>query len=81
MFREYTFEYNGFNFVSSIDVMHPAYQQIKAMPAGMFEQMNISMLKQLFSKDVAYTKEDILSELERINNGGSYAFINLAGDN
>ena len=81
MFREYYFEFNGFNFVSSVDVMSPMYQRIKNMPESLFIQMNLSLLSELFRKDIPLTKESIHAELDRLNKGGTYAFISLGENN
>ena len=81
MFREYEFNFNGFNFVSSVDVEHPIYQRIKAMPEGLFIKMNLEILSELFVQGNVYTREDIWAELDRFNKGGTYAFIQLAGNN
>ena len=76
MFREYEFEFNGFNFVSSVDVMSKMYQQIKKLPEGMFIQMNLQCLTELLA-DTPMDIESITKRLEVMNEGGSYAFISL----
>jgi len=78
-FREYEFQFNGFNFISSVDIESNMYQQIKKLPDGEFVEMNIQCLTEL----LAGVPMDILSigkRLERLNAGGTYAFIEL-GDN
>lgn len=75
MFREYFFNVNGLNFVSSVDVMSPMYQRIKDLPEQLFIEMNINILTQLIKPE--YTLADIKAELARVNEGGSYAFIEL----
>jgi hypothetical protein len=81
MFREYYFEFNGLQFVSSVDVASSMYQRIKNFPESLFIEMNLNALESLFRKDMTYSIEDIRSELDRINAGGSFAFIQLAGNN
>jgi hypothetical protein len=78
MFREYYFEFKGFNFVSSVDIESPFYQRIKALPESLFISMNLNMLSELIRGDMLYSKEAIHAELDRINAGGSFAFISLA---
>lgn len=78
MFREYYFEFNGYNFVSSVDVTSSFYQRIKNFPESVFIEMNLNMLSELIRKDMLFSKEDIHAELDRINAGGSFAFISLA---
>ena len=79
MFREYEFEFNGFNFVSSVDVMSPMYQQIKKLPEGKFIEMNLQCLTELLA-DTPMEINAIRNRLEKMNEGGSYAFISL-GEN
>lgn len=76
MFREYEFEFNGFNFVSSVDVMSKMYQTIKTMPESLFIQMNIDCLTNLLA-DTPMDIDSINKRLEVMNAGGSYAFISL----
>lgn len=78
MFREYYFEFKGYNFVSSVDVTSSFYQRIKTMPESLFISMNLNMLSELIRGDMLYSKEAIHAELDRINAGGSFAFISLA---
>lgn len=79
MFREYHFQYNGINYISSVDVTSPMYQRIKNMPENLFIQMNLGIIKELIN--VEYTLEDIHSELDRLNKGGTYAFLQLGENN
>lgn len=79
MFREYYFEFNGFNFVSSVDVMSPMYQQIKKLPEGIFIEMNLGALTELFA-GVPMNIESIKERLEIINAGGTQAFIELGNN-
>ena len=81
MFREYEFEFNGLPFVSSVDMESSFYQRIKNLPESLFIEMNLNMLSELIRKDMTYSIEDIRCELDRINAGGSFAFISLAGEN
>ena len=81
MFREYEFNFNGFNFVSSVDVEHPFYQRIKNLPESLFIKMNLEILAELFNVGKTYTLEDINSELDRFNKGGTYAFLQLGENN
>jgi hypothetical protein len=80
MFREYYFNFKGFNFVSSVDVMSEMYQTIKKLPESIFIEMNLNCLSELLANTPMNT-ESISKELEKINAGGSQAFISLAGNN
>lgn len=76
MFREYEFKFQGFNFVSSVDVESNMYQTIKKMPESMFVQINLDALTELLA-DTPLSIEAIQERLKTINAGGSYAFISL----
>lgn len=76
MFREYYFEFNGFNFVSSVDVMGNMYKSIKKLSEQEFIQMNLQCLTELLA-DTPMNREAILKRLEVMNAGGSEAFISL----
>lgn len=77
MFREYYFEFNGFNFVSSVDVMGNMYKSIKKLSEQEFIAMNIDALNELLA-NTPMNREAILERLEEMNAGGSEAFISLA---
>lgn len=77
MFREYYFEFNGFNFVSSVDVMSNMYKSIKKLSEQEFIQMNLEALSELLA-NTPMNREAILERLEEMNAGGSQAFISLA---
>lgn len=79
MYREYYFDFNGFTFVSSVDTESTMYQSIKRMPEEMFIQMNLACLTELLA-DTPMEVNAIRNRLEKMNEGGSYAFISL-GEN
>ena len=79
MFREYYFEFNGFTFVSSVDVESKMYQSIKKLPEGVFVQMNLQALTELLA-DTPMEINAIRNRLEKMNEGGTQAFISL-GEN
>lgn len=76
MVREYAFEFNGFNFVSVVDVESEMYQRIKKLPEGMFIQMNLGALSELLA-DTPMNLEAIKERLVVLNAGGTQAFIEL----
>lgn len=76
MYREYEFQFNGFNFISSVDVMSPMYQQIKKLPESVFIEMNLQALTELLA-DTPMTIEAIKNRLIEANSGGTQAFIEL----
>lgn len=79
MFREYYFDFNGFTFVSSVDVESQMYQSIKKLPEGTFIQMNLQALTELLA-NTPMEVNAIRNRLEKMNEGGSFAFISL-GEN
>lgn len=80
MFREYEFQFNGFNFVSRVDVEGDMYQRIKRIPESMFIEMNIQALSGLFN-GVPMTIDSIQERLEIVNENGTQAFIVLGENN
>lgn len=79
MYREYEFQFNGFNFVSRVDVQGSMYQTIKTLPEGLFVEMNLQALNSLFA-NTPMTIESIKERLIEINENATQAFI-LLGDN
>ena len=80
MYREYQFQFNGFNFVSSVDVESEMYKSIKTLPESIFIEMNLQALTALL-ENTPMTIEAIDKRLERLNAGGSQAFIWLGENN
>lgn len=76
MFREYEFQFGGFNFVSSVDVESRMYQSIKKLPEGEFIKMNLQALTELLA-DTPMNIQAIDKRLEEMNKGGTQAFIEL----
>lgn len=76
MFREYYFEFNGFNFVSNVDVMGNMYKSIKKLSEQEFIQMNLQALTELLA-NTPMNREAILERLKEVNAGGTEAFIEL----
>jgi hypothetical protein len=80
MFREYEFQYKGFNFVSSVAVDSPMYQRIKSVPESVFIQMNLQCLEELLGS-TPLNVNSINDRLKEMNAGGSQAFIALGVNN
>lgn len=78
-YRDYAFSAEGINFISRIDLDHPIASAIERMPVEEFLQINRLAISELLNLK-EYTKAEIEAELERVNEGGSYAFI-LLGEN
>lgn len=67
------FLWKGYRLESSIAQSSPLLPQIKALPQGLFEKMNIEALDALVKP-----KESITKLLDRVNEGATHAIISLA---
>jgi hypothetical protein len=77
---DYPFTTNGINFVSRVMDNSPISKTVANLPAGLFSEMNISAVNQIIGDVSLLTKAELLSELERINDGGTHAFILLGAN-
>lgn len=75
-FKDYPFTAKGINFISRVDTEHPIYQKIANLPEGEFNNINIQAVEDLLSLK-EYSFDEIKAELDRVNEGGTYAFILL----
>lgn len=78
-YTDFPFTAKGINFISRIHSDSPFLSQIQTLPAGVFETVNTQAVEDLLTLNT-YTLEEIQAELDRVNEGGSHAFI-LLGDN
>jgi len=79
-FALFPFEYKGFNFVSEVEIESNVYPQIINLPEGMFINMNKGMIDELITITENTTRDEVLTQLENINEGGSYAFLRLESE-
>jgi hypothetical protein len=79
-YTDFPFTANGINFISRIHDNSPFLSQIKSLPEGIFTQMNIQAVEDLLTIGKTYTLEEVQAELDRVNEGGTHAFI-LLGEN
>ena len=79
-YKDFPFTANGINFVSRVYLHSPFLSRIEQLPEGVFSQMNIQAVNDLLTIGKTYTIDEIQSELDRVNAGGSHAFI-LLGEN
>ena len=79
-FALFPFTHKGFDFVSHVEIESGAYSQIANLPEGLFVTMNKGMIDELLTITENSTREEIISQLDHINAGGSYAFLRLAGE-
>ena len=79
-YTDFPFTVSGINFISRVYSHSEMLSQIKALPKAIFEQMNQSAVTEIIGDPSLLTSDELLAELDRINEGGSHAFI-LLGDN
>ena len=76
IYTDFKFTAKGINFISRVNTEHPIYQRIASLPEGAFTSINIQAVEDLLSLK-EYSIDEIKAELDRVNEGGSYAFILL----
>ena len=79
-YKDYPFTANGVNFISRIDANSPFAGSLAKLPAQVVADMNIQAVTELIGDASLFTHDELLQELERVNDGGTHAFI-LLGDN
>ncbi len=79
-YTDFPFTANGINFISRIHSNSPFLSQIQSLPEGIFAQMNIAAVEDLLTIGKTYTLDEVQTELDRVNEGGTHAFI-LLGEN
>jgi phosphoribulokinase len=79
-YTDYPFTTNGVNFISRVYSNSPFATTVSRLPEGIFASMNIQAVAEIIGDASLFTREELLSELDRINDGGSHAFI-LLGEN
>jgi hypothetical protein len=79
-YKDYPFTSNGVNFISRVYDHSPMSKQISSLPAEVFIKLNADAINDLLGNASLMTKYELEQELERINHGGTHAFI-LLGEN
>jgi hypothetical protein len=79
-YTDYPFTLKGVNFISRVYSHSHMAQQIASLPAGIFAQLNQDAVSEIVGDPSLLTSDELLLELDRVNEGGSHAFI-LLGDN
>ena len=77
-YTDHPFTANGVNFVSRIYSDSPNVSKIASLPEGVFAQINVSAVTDLLGDASLFTREELLEELSRVNEGGTHSFILLA---
>ena len=76
-YTDYPFTANGVNFISRVFSHSDLSAKIASLPAGVFAQLNQEAVRDIIGDASLLTTNELVSELERINEGGSHAFILL----
>ena len=76
-YTDYPFTANGVNFISRVYSESPFASRIASLPKTVFSDMNIQAVTEIIGDASQFTREELLAELERVNEGGTHAFILL----
>ena len=76
-YTDYPFTANGVNFISRINANSPFAGALAKLPLEMISAMNIQAVSEMIGDASQFTRDELLAELERVNAGGSHAFILL----
>ena len=79
-YTDYPFTSNGVNFISRIDNESPFASRLASLPRQIVDEMNIDAVTQMIGDASLLTTAELLAELERVNEGGTHAFILLGAN-
>jgi hypothetical protein len=79
-YTDYPFTLNGVNFISRVFSHSYMAQRIASLPENVFAELNQDAVKEIIGDPSKLSTAELLSELERVNDGGTHAFI-LLGEN
>ena len=79
-YTDYPFTSNGVNFISRISNESPFARQLASLPREIVDGMNIDAVTQMIGDASKFTTAELLEELERVNDGGTHAFILLGAN-
>ena len=79
-YTDYPFTAGGINFVSRIADHSPFVGALKNIPSDVFIQMNIEAITELIGDVSLLTRDELIAELDRVNEGATHSFI-LLGEN
>jgi hypothetical protein len=77
---DYPFTSNGVNFISRVYSHSEMAQRIASLPTELFQKLNQDAVTELVGDASLLTTAELLAELERVNEGGSHAFILLGAN-
>lgn len=76
-YKDYPFTVNGVKFISRIDANSPFAGTLAKMPNQVVADLNIQAVSELIGDASLFTRDELLEELARVNDGGTHAFILL----
>ena len=79
-YTDYPFTLKGVNFISRVYSHSEFLKTINSLPAGVFAQLNQDAVTDIIGDPSLLSTAELLSELERVNEGGSHAFILLGAN-
>jgi hypothetical protein len=79
-YTDFPFTVKGINFISRVYSHSEMLKTILSLPAGIFETMNQEAVSEIIGDPSLLTNDELLTELDRVNEGGTHAFI-LLGEN
>ena len=79
-YTDFPFTVNGVNFISRVYSHSEFLSKILSLPEGVFAQLNQDAVSEIIGDPSLLSTPELLSELERVNAGGSHAFILLGAN-
>jgi hypothetical protein len=79
-YTDFPFTVNGVNFISRVYSHSEFLSRILSLPEGVFAQINQDAVSEIVGDPSLLSTAELLSELERVNEGGSHAFILLGAN-
>ena len=77
---DYPFTANGVNFISRVYSHSNMSARIASLPEGVFAKLNQDAVRDIIGDPSLLTTSELVKELERVNDGGTHAFILLADE-
>jgi hypothetical protein len=79
-YTDFLFSHNGINYISRISETSPFIGKLRAMPAEAVVKLNQMCLDEYLTEKT-YTLAQIQDVLDKLNDGGTHAFIMLGENN
>mgnify|MGYP003345591743 CR=1 FL=1 len=74
----FPFSVDGVDFISALDKKGNIYPQAKKVPAEVFQAMNIGAIRETIGDVATMTRDELIKQLYRVNEGATQALILLA---